>query len=76
VVELILLAAGPLPDGGMRPQTVASNREIYNPPSLVLRQGTSAIIAHMKRILVGVETGHLDLSNQGLTEMSVDIVES
>jgi Leucine-rich repeat (LRR) protein len=42
----------------------------------VLRQGTPAVIAYMKRMLVGVNTGHFDLSDLGLTEIPIDIVEN
>jgi Leucine-rich repeat (LRR) protein len=52
---------------------IAGNREISNPPPIILRQGTPGILSYMRRILKGIDTLHFDLSALGLTEMPPDI---
>lgn len=53
--------------------SLAGNREIVNPPTVVLRQGTTAILSYMRKLMAGVASGHFDLKGLGLTELPHDI---
>jgi hypothetical protein len=48
---------------------------MVNPPSVVLRQGTQAILSYLRRLLEGAVSGHFDLRGLGLTEVPSDITQ-